>query len=114
MPGGGYIYLLGCFGLLLGLSKLVEKGKLHFIWAGAWYALLSTLLLVAPLFIGQLIVGVEPGNVFMSIAAQWWHLLISFVVASIVLRLLDWQSDTIANWLIAFTVGYLILAFVVP
>lgn len=111
MPGGGYIYLLGCFGLLLGLTKLVEKGKLHFIWAGVWYALLSTLLIVAPMFVAQLIVGVEASNLLLSMAGQLWHLVISFVAASVIFRLLDWWSDTIANWLITFTIGYFILAF---
>lgn len=91
-------WLVG-FGFLYGLAMLVENQKIKFYVAGVVFAAAwAVWQLLVPLLSGNFSVLLGPG-VYGSIA-------VDAVLATILFWVLDRYSDTIAWWIIIFTIGW--------
>ena len=104
-------------GVLYLAAKLMEKQKVAFYWAALFYVLAMLLItaltpLLATAIVQSSVSHISLVSLGFSIGMIWsWSL--QYIVAAITLYLLDRHEDTIANWLVIFVIGYLVLAFVI-
>ena len=102
-------------GVLYLAAKLMEKQRIAFYWAALFYVIVMVLIETLTPLLAMIVMQsslVAGDEMSMSFGAVWsW--LVAYIVAAITLYLLDRQEDTIANWLVIFVIGYLVLVFVI-